>query len=155
MLDRIVEFPNRIKLVPVAGQPNVYDVEAQPGTVTEEGTPLNKVNLLSDNTGSIYGLDKTGTVDDAFFMNVNTITVTIPSSGWSTARDSNDYVYQRINVAGINSKMQPLASLKSPQDKNQQGYWLYVKFIETYDGYIICRAANKVPIDLVVELKGV
>lgn len=155
MLDRIVQYPNRVKLVPVEGQPNVYDVESQPGEITEEGTPLNKGTLLSDITGALYGLDKTGTIDEAFYMNLNTITVTIPSSGWSTDRDSNDYVYQQINVDGVKEIMQPLASLKSPQDSNQQGYWLYVKFIETYDGYIICRAANAVPIDLIIELKGV
>lgn len=43
--DRVVEFPNRIKLTPVAGQENVYDVSRQEGSITQEGTPLNALNL--------------------------------------------------------------------------------------------------------------
>ena len=48
MKDRIVEFPGRYRLVPVAGQEGVYDFLAVPGVVTEAGTPINKANLLSD-----------------------------------------------------------------------------------------------------------
>lgn len=44
-VDRLVEFPGRIQLIPVAGQTNVYDVVRAEGTVTEEGTPLNADNL--------------------------------------------------------------------------------------------------------------
>lgn len=39
--DRVVQYPGRMKLTPVSGQPNVYDVERQEGTVTETGTPFN------------------------------------------------------------------------------------------------------------------
>ena len=47
-VDRLVEFPGRIQLVPVAGQTNVYDVVRAEGTVTEAGTPLNADNLNSN-----------------------------------------------------------------------------------------------------------
>lgn len=43
--DRIVEYPNRVKLTPVAGQSNVYDVSRQEGTITQDGTPLNAETL--------------------------------------------------------------------------------------------------------------
>lgn len=46
MADRIVQFPNRIRLTPVSGQANVYDVERQEGTVTQQGTPLNAETLV-------------------------------------------------------------------------------------------------------------
>lgn len=38
--DREVQYPNRIRLVPVAGQEGVYDVERAEGTVIEPGTVL-------------------------------------------------------------------------------------------------------------------
>lgn len=39
--DRVVQHPGRVKMTPVSGQTNVYDVERQEGTVTEPGTPFN------------------------------------------------------------------------------------------------------------------
>lgn len=43
--DRAVQFPNRVKLTPVNGQQNVYDVERQEGTISSAGTPLTAENL--------------------------------------------------------------------------------------------------------------
>ena len=56
MKDRIVQWPHRYQLVPVSGQADTYDIVAKPGTVTEAGTPINKANLLSDETAELYGL---------------------------------------------------------------------------------------------------
>ena len=50
MIDRVVQYPHRYRAVPVAGQENVFDFVPVPGTVTSEGTPLNKATLLSDKT---------------------------------------------------------------------------------------------------------
>ena len=44
--DREVEFPNRVKLTPVTGQPNTYDVQRAEGTITNPGTPLTAANLM-------------------------------------------------------------------------------------------------------------
>lgn len=44
--DREVEFPNRVKLTPVEGQPNTYTVERAEGTITNPGTPLTAANLM-------------------------------------------------------------------------------------------------------------
>lgn len=41
--DRVVEHPNRYKLTPVSG--DTYDLTPEPGTVTAEGTPINKLAL--------------------------------------------------------------------------------------------------------------
>lgn len=46
--DRVVEFPNRVKLYAVSGQDNVYDIEANEGTVYTEGTLLNAANLTGE-----------------------------------------------------------------------------------------------------------
>lgn len=51
MKDRVPTYPGRVKLTPVVGQTNIYDLEMadQP---TENGTALNKANLLTDATAA-------------------------------------------------------------------------------------------------------
>lgn len=49
--DRNVQYPKRYKLTPVAGQADTYDLDKVPGTVTEEGTPINKGFLDSIDQG--------------------------------------------------------------------------------------------------------
>lgn len=39
--DRVVQYPGRIKLTPVSGQENTYDVTRAEGTITTVGTPFN------------------------------------------------------------------------------------------------------------------
>lgn len=51
--DRNVQYPMRYR-DKLTGQ--IFDLEPMPGTVINEGTPLNKANLLSDETATIYGL---------------------------------------------------------------------------------------------------
>ena len=63
MEDRLVEYPNRVRLIPVEGQDGVYDIVQMPGTVTSEGTPLNKLTLLSDNVAEL--LDNPATPSEA------------------------------------------------------------------------------------------
>lgn len=54
MDDRVSRYPGRVKMVPVPGQPNVYDMTlADEPTVA--GTKLNKANLLSDQVASSLG----------------------------------------------------------------------------------------------------
>lgn len=55
MKDRIPTYPGRVKLIPVAGQPNVYDM-VRADAPSEAGTPINKATLLSDQTvAKIWG----------------------------------------------------------------------------------------------------
>lgn len=63
MQDRVPLYPGRVKLIPVAGQDNVYDMERadQP---TQLGTPLNKNTFLKDTTARKYGLGVDATPDD-------------------------------------------------------------------------------------------
>ena len=68
MQDRISKHPNRVQLIPVAGQANVFDLIRVDEPI-EVGTPLNKANLLTDDTASLLGLDSTATLDD-FLKNV-------------------------------------------------------------------------------------
>lgn len=66
MKDRIPTYPGRVKLVPVAGQADTYDMVRADEPI-EEGTPLNKASLLQDSTATAIGLDTNSdpTVDDA------------------------------------------------------------------------------------------
>lgn len=43
--DRIVEYPGRVKMTPVSGQTNVYDMTREEGDVYTDGTLLNANNL--------------------------------------------------------------------------------------------------------------
>ena len=64
MKDRVPLYPGRVKLTPVSGQANTYDM-VRADEPTQEGTPLNKATLLKDATARKYGLDQqTATVND-------------------------------------------------------------------------------------------
>lgn len=51
-VDRVVQHPNRIRLIPT-GNANEYDVERAEGSVTVEGTPL-----IADNINTFAEDDK-------------------------------------------------------------------------------------------------
>ena len=55
MQDREPTYPGRVTLTPVYGLANTYDMERADRPL-QEGTPLNKANLLKDATAALYGL---------------------------------------------------------------------------------------------------
>lgn len=63
MKDRIPTYPGRVKLVPVPGQANTYDMtrEDQP---TQAGDPISKNTLLKDATAALFGLGTTAVPDE-------------------------------------------------------------------------------------------
>ena len=65
MQDRVSQYPGRVKLTPVSGQENVYDMEWADGA-TVAGTPLNKASLLTDETAALFGLGADAVPDDVF-----------------------------------------------------------------------------------------
>lgn len=65
MQDRVSLYPGRVKLEPVAGQTNLYDL-TRADQPTQEGTPLNKATLLKDSTAALLGLGTDAVPDDAF-----------------------------------------------------------------------------------------
>jgi hypothetical protein len=76
-----------VKLTPVSGQTNVYDL-TRADSPTQEGTPLSKANLLSDETATALGLDTSATVNDAFdLLAKRTIDIAHGGTGATTARD--------------------------------------------------------------------
>lgn len=65
MKDRVPVYPGRVKLTPVSGQSNTYDM-VRADAPTEEGTPLNTNTLLKGTTAELLGLiAEDSTPDDA------------------------------------------------------------------------------------------
>ena len=67
MQDRVSLYPGRVKLVPVAGQENTYDM-VRADSPTQEGTPLNKDSLLKDATAALYGLGADAVPDNVLAL---------------------------------------------------------------------------------------
>lgn len=65
MQDRVPLYPGRVKLTPVSGQENTYDM-TRADSPTQEGTPLNKASLLTDATAAMLALGADAVPDDAF-----------------------------------------------------------------------------------------
>lgn len=64
MKDRVPLYPGRVTLTPVPGQANTYDM-VRADQPTQEGTPLNKANLLADAVAAKLGLAGDPTPNDA------------------------------------------------------------------------------------------
>lgn len=67
MQDREPTYPGRVTLTPVYGLANTYDMERADRPL-QEGTPLNKANLLKDATAALYGLGSDAVPDDALHL---------------------------------------------------------------------------------------
>lgn len=65
MENRQPTYPGRVKLTPVAGQENVYDMVRQ-DQPTQEGTPLNKATFLQDATAALFQLGVDAVPDEVF-----------------------------------------------------------------------------------------
>ena len=67
MQDRVSLYPGRVKLVPVPGKENTYDM-VRADSPTQEGTPLNKDSLLKDATAALFGLTTDAVPDDVLAL---------------------------------------------------------------------------------------
>ena len=65
MKNRLPKYPGRVRLVPVPGQANTFDM-VRADEPTEAGTSLSKHNLLKDATAAMFGLDAMAVPDDVF-----------------------------------------------------------------------------------------
>lgn len=64
MYDRISAYPGRVRLTPVEGEENVYDME-RADEPSQLGTELKTATLLSDATAALLGLTSDATPNDA------------------------------------------------------------------------------------------
>ena len=65
MQDRVPLYPGRVRLTPVAGQENTYDM-VRADQPSQAGTPLNKDSLLKDATAALFGLGADAVPDELF-----------------------------------------------------------------------------------------
>ena len=63
MKDRISTYPGRVRLIPVEGQENVFDL-TRADEPLQIGTPLNRNSLLKDDTALLFGLTSDAMPDD-------------------------------------------------------------------------------------------
>lgn len=95
MKDRVPTYPGRVKLTPVAGQENTYDME-RADSPAQEGTPLNKATLLTDTVAALLGLSDEATVNDMLAALAATTSISRGGSGQTTAEGA---LYAFINGA--------------------------------------------------------
>lgn len=65
MKDRVPKYPGRVKLVPVSGQENTFDM-VRADEPTQTGDSLNKNTLLRDQTAAMFGMGENDVPDDVF-----------------------------------------------------------------------------------------
>lgn len=83
-LDRVPTYPGRVKMTPVPGQANTYDM-VRADSPTVEGTPIDKAAFDSIIQSRLTGRYYTPAVNRAYVSTQSKITVNpIPTSGWSS-----------------------------------------------------------------------
>lgn len=113
MQDRIPTYPGRVKLTPVTGEENIYDME-RADEPTQVGTPLNKATLLTDSTETaIWGDAQDRTVDEALKALNHQIGDTL-----TTVRTNLDDSWLLCNGATVQSADYPILSALMPGLQN-------------------------------------
>lgn len=88
MKDRVSKYPGRVKLAPVSGQENVYDL-TWADEPTQTGTPLNKMSLLSDATAQKLRITLDDpTVSDALAAGADMYSIVTTAERAPTAADA-------------------------------------------------------------------
>lgn len=120
IVDRVPTKPGRVKLTPVSGQANVFDmVRADAPTV--EGTPLDKATLdsiiQSRLTGRFYSLIPTYTIKDT----TTGSTTPLPTSNWvlNGVGTATSGIYKVVASSAINSTY----SVEKAVDGNDETSW--------------------------------
>ena len=92
MQDRVPLYPGRVKMTPVAGQANIYDM-VRADDPTQAGTPLNKATFLKDATAALYGLGASAVPDDVLAE------LGKYKQYWWRRRDLGHYVLQETSIS--------------------------------------------------------
>lgn len=138
MQDRVPLYPGRVKLVPVSGQENTYDMTRvdQP---SEEGTPLNKNSLLKDATAALFGLGADAVPDDVLKKIKTLISTAQGSADISLKFVTGSYIGSWGN--GISSKnsitfaRKPLIVIIAKDNEPSPSYFMFVRPSQIYSGF--------------------
>lgn len=115
MTDRTPTYPGRVKLVPVSGEINTYDM-TRADEPTEAGTPLNKANLLTDATAAKLGLSGNPTVNDALSALGNLVVLSGSYEGDGSHGIDNKTVLKNGNAVVDLTGVTPILLVISPAD---------------------------------------
>lgn len=154
MIDRQPTKPGRIKLTADPNAEGYYYME-RADEPTVEGSPINKATLFTDTNANRTGADLPSGGFDAILKDWGTINV--PLSGWSSSA-TNGWFTNRVSISGMKSVFCPYVDLlyTSADTVDDEDYdFSCIKEIETYNGYIICKATEKPSRSLNLRLMGV
>ena len=119
--DRVPTHPGRVKLTPVPGQDNTFDMVRFDEPI-EEGTPLDKASIDSIIKSRLTGRYYLPTVTQREISNVTTNVNPIPSSGWLNATKTSASLngYELFSSpASVQS-----ANITAAFDGDEATYWL-------------------------------
>ena len=153
MEDRQSLNPGRVKITLDDGTVMFGTIERDdsPSVV---GTPLNKNTLFNSNNSERFAVNLPS---EAFELISRDVEVTVPTSGWSTAVDSEGYYTNRVNVSGMSSKHNPVFALKPSNATDvitEESDFSEIKKMTTFDGYVIFKSCSFIANDLKVIIKG-
>lgn len=154
MIDRQPTKPGRIKLTDDKGNVQYYYMErADEPTVV--GTPINKATLFDDDNSARTGGSTPSEGFDAILKDWGTFT--IPLSGWSSSTSNGWYTY-RIDIPGMKAAFNPFVDVlyESGATANEvSASFVVIKEIETFDGYVICKAVERPAVTIKIRITGV
>lgn len=153
MNDRIPTQPNRVKITKSDGS-SEYVTWERADEPTQEGTPLNKATFFTNANATRFNCDLPS---EAFTRLTTEWSVAVPLSSWSSTTTDGWYTNQ-ITVSGMKAVYNPVATVivTSASTVNTEiSDFSKIQEIETYDGYIICRATVVPSASLNIRLSGV
>lgn len=153
MEDRQSLNPGRVKITLDDGS-IIYGTIERADKPVVIGTPLNKASLFNNLNSERYGCE---VPSEAFRLLGNEEKVTVPLNGWSEEPSDGWYTNQ-ISVTGMKSVYNPIATVAVTSAElvdDEQDAFSLIKEIETFDGYIICKATSLPSIDVKIRLSGV
>ena len=118
MYDRLPLYPGRVKLIPVEGQENVFDM-VRADSPKQDGTALNKANLLKDETAADYGLTEDAVPDEVFQK--------LSGSIGLTETESSAYQIQNMNGEDVSEQVYSALSSFIPAPDS----WTVLQQIDT------------------------
>lgn len=153
MNDRVPTQPNRVKITKSDGT-SEYVTWERADLPTQEGTPINKATLFSSANSERYDCDLPS---EALELLGTEWAVSVPVSGWSTTTTDGWYTNQ-ITVSDMKAVYNPIASVvvsSATSANNDKAQFSKIIEVETFDGYVICKAVNAPSQNITMRLAGV